>query len=276
MSIIEDELETTFLMTGKINQEFSRYDKIYPFTTENLTDSYKDLKDKTVLTVAGSGDQVLNAFNEGASQVDVFDINRLTIYYLRLKKCAIEHLTYEEFKLFFSYKSKELYEKIREYLGTETRQYWDYVYTHFILNPRQSLIYTYLFYPPVEWTKYKNRNNYMNVESYYKLQELLPSKTINFINTEVTDLHNKLKQKYDRIFLSNINQYLEAEGLEQVIHNLSNYLTEDGIIYFAYIYSYMEDTLTGNINHDDPIYIPSVMENDKQDTILSLKKASIN
>ena len=56
MSIIEDELETTFLMTGKINQEFSRYDKIYPFTTENLTDSYKDLKDKKVLTVAGSGD----------------------------------------------------------------------------------------------------------------------------------------------------------------------------------------------------------------------------
>ncbi len=275
MGIIDDMNETTYLMTGKVNQEFTMYDKLYPFTTENLADSYTDIEGKSILTVAGSGDQVLNAFNKGASQVDVFDINKLTLHYLRLKKCAIEHLTYGEFKLFFSYKSKELYEKIREYLGHDTRDYWDYVYSHFILNPRQSLIYTYLFYPPVEWTKYKKRNSYMDVESYYKLQELLPSKSIKFINTDITNLHTQLTKEYDRIYLSNINQYMDAESLEKVIHSLSDYLTEDGIIYYAYIYSYMQDSLSDTLKHDEPIYVPSASDNNTQDTILSLKKTSI-
>ena len=48
MSILTDKIETTTLMTGKYFDDFRQYDKIYPFTTENITDIYKDLKDQTV------------------------------------------------------------------------------------------------------------------------------------------------------------------------------------------------------------------------------------
>ena len=82
---------------------FNKYSRVYRMTNENLNALNKiiDVKGKDVLTVCGSGDQYLNFILRGAENVDVFDINKLTEYYLILKITAILVLSLEDFKKFF-------------------------------------------------------------------------------------------------------------------------------------------------------------------------------
>ena len=62
-----------------------------------------DLKDKSLLTVGSSGDQVINASLKNCKDITVLDINPFTKYYFNLKKAAILTLKYEEFCKFFCY-----------------------------------------------------------------------------------------------------------------------------------------------------------------------------
>ena len=61
----------TSICEGKLhyNSEFSR---IYSFTTENIAGyiEYFDLNNKNLLTIGSSGDQILNAFYNGAKDID--------------------------------------------------------------------------------------------------------------------------------------------------------------------------------------------------------------
>ena len=80
------------------------FDKIYNFTTENI-DGYIDkfdLKDKSLLTVGSSSDQVLNAFYCGCKDITLMDINPYIKEYFYLKKAAIITLDYEDFFKFLS------------------------------------------------------------------------------------------------------------------------------------------------------------------------------
>ena len=75
------------------NSEFSR---IYSFATENIAGyiDYFDFDNKSLLTVGSSGDQVLNAFYNGARDITLFDINEYAKYYVYLKISAILSLSY--------------------------------------------------------------------------------------------------------------------------------------------------------------------------------------
>ena len=56
---------------------FDKYSGIYPYSNENLDVLFNnlDLKDKEVLSVAGSGDHAFYSYNKGACNVDLFDVN---------------------------------------------------------------------------------------------------------------------------------------------------------------------------------------------------------
>ena len=62
------------------NGEFSR---IYSFATENVSGyiDYFNFNDNSLLTVGSSGDQILNAFYNGARDITLFDINEFPNYY---------------------------------------------------------------------------------------------------------------------------------------------------------------------------------------------------
>ena len=79
------------------------YSRIYTFTTENINGyiKYFDLKNKSLLTVGSSGDQILNAYFYCARDITLFDINPYAKYYVYLKVAAILSLTYDEFQCFF-------------------------------------------------------------------------------------------------------------------------------------------------------------------------------
>ena len=71
----------------------SEYNKVYFNTNESLDDLFKnvDIKNKDVLTVLGSGDQSFYCYDGDARSVDVFDVNRLAIYYYYLRIWTIEY-----------------------------------------------------------------------------------------------------------------------------------------------------------------------------------------
>lgn len=79
---------------------------IYPFTTENIS-GYIDnfnLKDKSLLTVGSSGDQVINAILKGCKDTTLLDINPYTKLYYYLKAASIITLNLDGFMRFLRYK----------------------------------------------------------------------------------------------------------------------------------------------------------------------------
>ena len=108
------------------------YGRIFFKSNEYVSDilSNFDLKNKKVLTVLGSGDQAFHFLNRGAKSVDVFDINRLSIYYYYLRIWLIKYMN-EFYPNDFNY---EYWIKLRNMIVTnnidETNviNFWDYFF----------------------------------------------------------------------------------------------------------------------------------------------------
>ena len=68
-----------------------KFTNIYPFTTEyiNAYIDMFDLKDKTLLTVGSSGDQIFNAALNGCKDITMIDICPFVKEYYYLKLSAI-------------------------------------------------------------------------------------------------------------------------------------------------------------------------------------------
>ena len=56
-----------------------------------LSGDYLDIRDKNVMTVLASSDQLFTFNSLGAKEVDAFDHNILTIYYYYLRKWSIKY-----------------------------------------------------------------------------------------------------------------------------------------------------------------------------------------
>lgn len=119
------------------------FSEIYPFTTENISGYINnfELKNKSLLTVGSSGDQVLNAIANDCEDITVLDINPYTKYYYYLKVASLIGLSKDKFLNFFRYEdypntfkknknvfNKEDYEKINSILRLldyESYLFWD-------------------------------------------------------------------------------------------------------------------------------------------------------
>lgn len=107
---------------------------MYLYATEMVSTYYSLLgvKGKHVLTICGSGDQVLNAYFFGVTSVVGIDLNKRAEFITRLKMSAVMELTYKEFLQFFSNKRSRfayrLYQKIKKNLNKETADFFDNLY----------------------------------------------------------------------------------------------------------------------------------------------------
>jgi len=92
-------LEKACSMLNKLTLDLNIYNRIYSFTNENVAGyiDYFDLKNKSLLTVGSSGDQVINAFYKGCRDITLIDVNPFAKYYINLKIAAVISLTYQEF-----------------------------------------------------------------------------------------------------------------------------------------------------------------------------------
>ena len=243
----EEEFFNTF-------EGFTDFTQLFRFTNENITEYYGlfDFKNKDVLTVIGSGDQALSAIYKGCKNVDIFDINKLSYYFLMLKKHAIEALTYDEYLSFFNPATKykiidELYLKISKSISDENiKKFWDLIFTN-------SHIFYFLFLDTnLSINRVKNNIPYLkNENEYNQLKEKINNVEFNYIGGELTDIINLSKKRYDYINLSNIIDYIDNKKIAKKIYTkiFKDKLNKNGMCmleYEWYLYACCNDYL-GNL-----------------------------
>ena len=242
-----DKVVKTISSGYSLDFEFGKYSKIYMHTTENIKDFIRcfDLKDKDVFTIAGSGDQALNAYSYGAKSVDIFDINPLTKCSVDLKVSGAKALTYEEFIHFFfsefsEYFSEHLYERIYPYLESDTKILFDTLFNKVGVKKALKGLY-YQLNPTLE--KMKRMNLYLDEYYYYLLKNNLKDKKVEFIEESITNIDKRLNKKYDMMMFSNISDSLNSiyginhlQCFKELIASLIEYLNLYGTIEVGYIY----------------------------------------
>ena len=187
MSTLEQNINSAIKTCTTGIWQGNEYSRIYTFTTENISDYLKhfELKNKSLLTVGSSGDQVLNAFYHGARDITLYDINPYAKYYTYLKIAAILSLTYQEFKAFFfkhgekryynKYMfTKELYNKLSStlrLLDYESFLFFDELFNSFSVDEIRSSLFND---DEVRNKVIKGFNIYLrDEESYNKLKSII-------------------------------------------------------------------------------------------------------
>ena len=276
-----------FLSEGHLN--YANYWYIYNFATENLRGYFNSLEfnNQKVITVAGSIDHALCSCLYGAKDITLFDLNKLTSYYLELKKQLIISLSREDFLNFLirkspGYLNTDIYTKIRDNLNS--KDYWDFIFNN---DTNKEIFYQC---PSVNYKHITEYIPYIEKDNYVRLKKLLESFNPKFIHCNVVDLTNRTKELYDLILLSNLNQqsiydqykkHLPSKNYLGFMELLSsNLLSNNGTMICGYIYGY--DKITSLIN---PAYraclksddmelqtFPSCFEGLKNDGVVVLKK----
>ena len=195
--------------------DFDTYSKVFPFTNENVKNYYKNFKyDGDILTVAGSGDCLLHSILMDCNDIVMFDLNRLTYYYIALKLAAVKGLNFEEFKQYFTrngwpgYPDMQynLFKKIEEHLEPDTKEYWNKIYSIYQLNDNVYFQKGFFFFDGDI-----DNNAYFSEKTYNKLkQKVNKQRKIEFINSDILMLDdNVLNKNYSSIFLSNVMDYID-------------------------------------------------------------------
>lgn len=303
--LFEGDMEANLKAGGR----FSFLSPVYPFTTENIA-GYLDkinLAGKSVLTVAGSGDQAVNAFAAGAADVTCFDLNYLSRHMMELKFVLLQALNFEDYKRFLMAGTetfgKAIYDGIKICLPVSSRSFWDSAYNAFggegaLL--RQSFLFKDNQDPRTAQEKASNalkNNTYLASPSAYRhAQQACRNQKVRFIQADVRELSSRLDRNFDVILLSNLSDYAHhmfpqnclPEYRGAVMEPLAAKLTQGGTLAFGYVYDGRDlygSKARSSIN--DPaarraafahagyaeIDIPSTIDADNHDTMLLWKAA---
>lgn len=277
----------------KNGRNFSKFCPVYIFTTENIAGYLNtiDVKDKDVLVPCASGDHILEAISKGAKRVDVFDINVYAYHMARLKIAAVEALSKDEFLNFFVRKiddetinekifDRQIYEsKIRKFLPTYSRNFWDVAYNswknnHTKINKGKNLLHSGLFIHNFATQDGMIKLlDYLKDDNYEKLKtklSIMREENIEFFNCDIVDIEDKLDKSYDIIMLSNIQDYADEiysvsdkiAGLKRyrdfIKNTLFKFLNKGGCVVGEYYYSYEKLSNLKRNEHEGFLEVESV------------------
>ena len=206
------------------------YGKIYMSTNDsmNLIDRFVDVYDKDVLTVLGSGDQAFHFMNGGARSVDLFDINKLSIYYYYLRVWQILYLDSFHPRNGQNLVSPQYIDKIlssvtelSSSLERDAYNYWKTILSKYN-NP--DYLNSKLFY--CDYSLLGNKITSLSI-----LKSKLKSGVNNFYNVDMTKTVDINKQ-YDIIFVSNILEWIKSKrwDVNTFNDNLYNLLNDNGMV----------------------------------------------
>ena len=205
----------------------SKYNTLFFSTNENLDKLFSkiDVNGKNVLSVLGSGDHAFHLYNNGSSSVDVFDVNKLTIYYYYLRIWSIIYL--KKYYLSLDNLSSEVMQvlsavNINSPIEQDVYNFW----INILKSVDNSFLYK-LFHDVYDGDLSKN-----NITDLDKLVGILKEKDdFSFYNIDISK-KVKINKKYDVIVTSNISDWIVAlEGeLKVYKDNLLRLLNDDGII----------------------------------------------
>lgn len=188
------------------SSEIIGYDRIYPWSNENIYNYYKyyDLTEKRALTITGSGDHAIYAAAAGAKKIDSIDKNRLAKYYASLKVASL--ITYDKDSFFslFDIKNRSAWftnkfslQDIKEFLNEEHYIFWEEVTKLQFFKERAMSFFRWDGDP----------HSFEEFLNYKELQNALSQTTINYLDIDFRKFAKNCKQKYDGIFLSNISEW---------------------------------------------------------------------
>lgn len=220
-----------------ISRKYSlSYDRIYYQSNEFLNEIFNNIsvKDKDVLTVLASSDQLFHSYYHGAKNVDTFDVNRLTYYYYYLRKWGILYFNtfYPPMKdTVFSHKF--LSKVLSHHFEFSEEDYDAYVFWRNYCDETWGFQNENLFYLS------GRADNKIDDTDF--LKEVL-KKELSFQHMDISK-PMKIEKQYDIIFLSNILEYLTFMDIsfEQLIGNLKELLKDDGFVVCSHVmhrYSY--------------------------------------
>ncbi len=254
------------IFTNK-EKKMTKIAPMYVYATEMVAPYYRklNLEGKRVLTVVGSGDQVINALVLGAEEVVGFDINRNALYITELKIAAIKVLSYREFLTFFSQKEtgfdyKCYHTSIRINLSRPCQKYFDNLYEK--VGKKNLGISPYFRDRKFMHSAKKVReiNAYLaDAKAYARAREVLAHKKPRLLIENVMHLAagDKLTgKKFDILNLSNIPNYLTGKSFglteEQSLtffRTLKKLVVKGGSIFF---YSFNPSVYPNSISKSVP------------------------
>lgn len=232
------------------NYHVDHFFKIYSFANENIDGymQYFDLREKSLLTVGSSCDQLLNANLNGCNDITVCDICPLVEYYYYLKLASILTFDREEL-LYFLCRTK--YKDNREYnphlftkknfrlvkdtlksLDYESHNFWEYIFENYSrefiellfqygINSSRSITYC---------------NRYLkNDYNYNQLKKTISNLSVSFINDDITSF--KIDRTFDNIWLSNVAHYIEEDQISEMINHNIDMLSSNGQMLISYFWS---------------------------------------
>lgn len=207
--------------------------RLYSHSTEITEDYLKDfdLKEKRIVTVGSSGDQVLTFAHLGSKDITLMDANPLTPFFVNLKIAALKSLPREDFLTFFNQNNDDfmnirIYGKVRELLDETTKVFWDKLYDD---NMQDQIFHIYSRASESSIPPYL-----VNDEVYLQLRNKIDDVKIKFYQSDISTFHEHLDGEYDLIDLSNIYTYVKNEKFWTAIDNLYPHLTKEGFLKLHY------------------------------------------
>lgn len=200
-----------------LKKPFINTSGIYRFTNEDISSYFHHLKNKkNVLTVIGSGGQILNGVLAGTRRFDCFDISVFPEYYLYLQIASVLSLSKEEYLDYYFSDDREIvfgddyYDRIRINLPPKYKDFWDSLYD---FDDGYDIYNSLLFRSDPCLKKFVlSSNPYLQDDNYQKLRHLLQTENIT-INPRTCDIFKeRFKDEYDLVNLSNILSYYYTEN----------------------------------------------------------------
>lgn len=205
---------------------FGDFDPSYLWTNEDMKLYPKEnLKDKNVLTITSSGDHILNVILNGGCVIDSFDINVFSKYVSALKIAMIKKYDYYDFFKrmnwienieSFNFNSKEnIIDCVRKYLSRDEYLFWS-TFEYLRINNK------ICFNDVINVYGNLKKNAYSKALSYNKLKRNLKNAKITYYDSDIMDIEKNVNKKYDRMFLSNVLEYVLASNTSHFVDNYHN------------------------------------------------------
>lgn len=205
---------------------FGNFDPSYLWTNEDMKLYPKEnLKGKNILTITSSGDHALNAILNGGSMIDSFDVNIFSKYVSALKIAMIKKYGYYDFfkrmdwienMESLNFNSKEnIIDSIREYLSHDEYLFWS-TFEYLRINNKVNFNDVINVYGSLK------NNAYTDAFSYNKLKRNLKKAKITYYDSDIMDIEKSVNKKYDRVFLSNVLEYVLASNGPRFVNNYND------------------------------------------------------
>lgn len=232
------------IINGKLNipKDFSYISPIYKTTNENISkEAYSNslYNKRRVLSIIGSGDQILNAILFGTKEIVGIDVSTFPKYFLLLKFAAINNLSKEEYikyfyNSFFDSFDVTYYNKIRCSLEKNTKIFWDSIYNNYETD---SIYNSNLFYPfDLSIDRAKSFNPYLQYNNYNVLKKKINSINIELFNHDMFNINELDIGKFDLAILSNLINNINKNKSKKIF-NLHNAVIENITLYKIFLNS---------------------------------------